>query len=153
MSLMEHFADLRHSLAYGLGGVFLCFIVSLFFFEALSELIIGPLLSALKRLNLEQSVKFRTVQGGFFFHIKTAMLSAFIFGMPILTYQVWRFIAPGLYREERRLGIALVSTTTLFFAAGVLFGYYFLMPYSFDYLLSYSVQLEGGGEHPARHHA
>ena len=95
MSLMEHFADLRHSLAYGLGGVALCFVVSLFFFEALSELIIGPLLSALERLNLEQSVKFRTVQGGFFFHIKIAMLSAFVFGMPVLTYQVWRFIAPA----------------------------------------------------------
>ena len=143
---MEHFADLRHSLVYGFGGLFICFLVSLFFFEALSDIVIGPLLEALKRLGLEQSVKFRTIQGGFFFHIKIAMLSALVFGMPVLTYQVWRFIAPGLYREERRLAVMVVCGTTLFFAAGVTFGYYTLMPYSFDYLLGYSVQFKGGGE-------
>ena len=146
MSWREHFADLRHSLIMGFGGVFLCFVVSLFFFDQIYEIVTRPLYGTLERLNLEKAIKFRTVQGAFFFHIKTAILSGLVLGMPILTYQIWRFIAPGLYRNERKIGILLVSTTTLFFMSGVVFGYYLIMPYSFDYLLSYTMTMSNGSQ-------
>ena len=146
MSWRDHFADLRHSLIVGFGGVFLCFVLSLFFFDEIYQIVTQPLYDTLNRLNLEKAIKFRTVQGAFFFHIKTAILSGLVLGMPILTYQVWRFIAPGLYRNERKIGIMLVSTTTLFFMSGVIFGYYMLMPYSFDYLLSYTMTLSDGSQ-------
>ena len=105
-----------------------------------------PLYDTLNRLDLEKAIKFRTVQGAFFFHIKIAFLSALTFGMPIFTYQLWRFIAPGLYRSERFLGISLVGATTLCFASGVLFGYYMIMPFSFDYLLSYAMTMSDGSQ-------
>ena len=146
MSWQEHFVDLRHSVIMGCGSVLFFLIISLFFFDHLYELITQPLYDTLQRLNLEKAIKFRTVEGAFFFHIKIAFLSGLTLGMPILTYQVWRFIAPGLYRSERLLGTALMVTTTLCFVSGVCFGYYFIMPVSFDYLLSYTMTMNDGSQ-------
>jgi sec-independent protein translocase protein TatC len=146
MSWRDHVADLRHSIIVGFGGVFLCCLLSLFFFEEIYEIVTRPLYGTLERLNLDKAIKFRTVQGAFFFHIKTAILSGLVLGMPILTYQLWRFIAPGLYRNERKVGMLLVVTTTLFFISGIVFGYYMIMPYSFDYLLSYTMTMSDGSQ-------
>lgn len=146
MGWREHIQDLRHSLVIGFGSLLIIFIISLFFFDQLYTIITQPLYNTLNELKLEKAIKFRTVQGAFFFHIKVAVLSAITFGMPILTYQIWRFIAPGLYRSERYLGLALVSMTTIFFGSGVLFGYYMIMPFSFDYLLSYAMTMSDGSQ-------
>ena len=146
MTWREHFADLRHSLIYGLGAVLLCALVSLFFFEELYQIFTQPLYDTLDRLKLDKAIKFRTVQGGFLFHIKVSIIAGLVCGMPAVTYQVWRFVAPGLYRNERKLGVLLVTTTTLFFISGVCFGYFMLMPYSFDYLLSYTMTLKDGSQ-------
>jgi sec-independent protein translocase protein TatC len=146
MSWREHVEDLRHSLMVSSGSFLVIFLVSLFFFDELYKVMTQPLYDTLNRLDLEKAIKFRTVQGAFFFHIKIAFLSALTFGMPIFTYQLWRFIAPGLYRSERFLGISLVGATTLCFASGVLFGYYMIMPFSFDYLLSYAMTMSDGSQ-------
>lgn len=146
MGWREHVQDLRHSLVIGCGSLLVIFVISLCFFDTLYTVITQPLYDTLTRLDLEKSIKFRTVQGAFFFHIKIALLSALTFGMPVLTYQIWRFVAPGLYKSERVLGLALVFMTTLFFASGVLFGYYMIMPVSFDYLLSYAMTMSDGSQ-------
>ena len=146
MSWRDHFADLHHSVMYSVGAFLVCFLIALAFFEPLYQIITQPLYDTLARLNLEKAIKFRTVQGAFFFHIKTAFLAGIIFSMPMITYQVWRFIAPGLYKNERLIGLGLVVSTTLFFASGVAFGYYWIMPYSFDYLLSYTTTMPDGSQ-------
>ena len=146
MSWREHFQDLRHSLIIGSGSVFFFFVISLFFFDDLYQVMTRPLYNTLSSLDLDKAIKFRTVQGAFFFHIKIAFLSGITLGMPVLTYQLWRFIAPGLYKSERLLGIALVFATSLCFGAGVLFGYFLIMPFSFDYLLSYAMTMTDGSQ-------
>ena len=115
-------------------------------FDELYQIITQPLYDTLTRLDLEKSIKFRTVQGAFFFHIKIAFLAALTLSVPVFTYQLWRFVAPGLYRNERLLGISLVVGTTLFFVSGVTFGYYWIMPFSFDYLLSYAMTMSDGSQ-------
>lgn len=146
MTWREHVYDLRHSLIVSVGSFLAIVIVSLFFFEQLYGIITQPLYDTLTRLNLDKAIKFRTVQGAFFFHVKVAILSGITFGMPIFTYQIWRFVAPGLYKSERNLGIALVLVTTFFFTSGVFFGYRFIMPVSFDYLLSYAMTMNDGSQ-------
>ena len=146
MSWREHAIDFRHSVVVSLGSFLILFVISLCFFDELYQIVTQPLYDTLTRLNLEKSVKFRTVQGAFFFHIKIAFLAALTLSVPVLTYQLWRFVAPGLYRNERTLGMSLVAGTTLFFASGVAFGYYWIMPFSFDYLLSYAMTMSDGSQ-------
>lgn len=146
MSWRDHFVDLRHSIVYSVAGFLVCFFTSFYFFEPLYQIITQPLYDTLTRLNLEKALKFRTVQGAFFFHLKIAFLTGLVFSMPICTYQAWRFIAPGLYKKERMIGISLVMMTTIFFACGVLFGYFLIMPFSFDYLLGYTMTMPDGSK-------
>ncbi len=146
MSWRDHVNDLRHSMIVSVGSFLAIVIVSLFFFEQLYSVITQPLYDTLTRLNLDKAIKFRTVQGAFFFHVKIAILSGITFGVPVFTYQLWRFVAPGLYKSERNLGIALVLMTTFFFGSGVIFGYKLIMPVSFDYLLSYAMTMSDGSQ-------
>jgi sec-independent protein translocase protein TatC len=141
--LMEHLYDLRvcvvRSLIGVLSGAAICFLL----FEPIYSLLTTPLYQALEALNLESALKFRTVQGAFLFHFKTSILGGFILGMPVILYQLWLFIAPGLYKKEKKLVIPFVAITSIFFFFGVYFCYIFVMPVAFEFFLSYTLQMDG----------
>ena len=73
----------------------------------------------------------------FFTQLKVAVLGALFLAVPVITYQVWRFVAPGLYAYERRATLPFVGTATLMFAVGATFGYLAVLPYGYGYLLTY----------------
>lgn len=72
----------------------------------------------------------------FFAYVKSALLAGFIVSIPMTLYQAWAFVAPGLYRTERRFAAPFVISTTTLFFAGALFGYFLAFPYVFEYLAS-----------------
>lgn len=136
---MEHLNELRGRLWRAVVGVVLCAIVAYLFHEQLYWFLTRPLYDTLARHELATEVKFRTIQGPFMFHMKVALLGGLFFGLPWVLYQLWQFIAPGLYKHEKRLVIPFVVLSTAFFVGGAAFCYYFVVPTGFDFFLEFAV--------------
>lgn len=81
-----------------------------------------------------------SITEAFFLKIKISFFGAILLMYPFIMYQVWAFIAPGLYRNERRLAFPFILFTTMFFALGVLFGYYIAVPFAGTFLMSFGAE-------------
>ena len=87
-------------------------------------------------------VQSRVMAGQFSAHIWTSIWAGFILGFPYILYEIWKFIAPGLYDNERKNARGFIFIASLLFFMGVLFGYYVVSPLSINFLGSYSVSKE-----------
>jgi sec-independent protein translocase protein TatC len=76
------------------------------------------------------------VTAPFFVPVKVTMMAAFVISLPYLLYQVWAFVAPGLYAHERKLVAPLIITSTLLFICGMAFAYYLVFPVVFHFMIS-----------------
>ena len=139
-SIGDHLAELASCIKIMLIPFFPLCVLFFIFHDQVYHVLSDPLYQSLERLGLPSVVKFRTVQGAFLFHFKTAFLMAFIFTVPVMFWQGWRFIAPGLTTQEQRFMIPFVFGTSGCFIGGVLFCYYWVVPFAFDFFLGYSVQ-------------
>ncbi len=142
---MEHLEELRARIWRSLIGLLLSAILCGIFYEELFFFITGPLFDSLRKHELQTAVKFRTVTGAFLFHFKTAILAGVFLSIPWLLYQLWSFVAPGLYKKEQRLALPFVILSSLFFLAGGAFGYFQVLPLAFDYLMGLSIQNHASG--------
>jgi sec-independent protein translocase protein TatC len=84
--------------------------------------------------------------GQFSAHIWTSIWAGFILGFPYLLYEVWKFISPGLYEEERKYSRGFIGAASFLFFLGVLFGYYIVAPLSINFLGTYQVSTEVSNE-------
>jgi sec-independent protein translocase protein TatC len=92
---------------------------------------------------IEPSVHFLSPTGGFTSYIKIAAIAGCVLALPVVFYQLWGFIAPGLYPREKRFVIPFTFASTLFFVAGALFGYHFVFPVGHEFFLGFSGTLPG----------
>lgn len=140
MSLVEHLADLRKSLLLILLAVGAVFVLLLPFNQAVYEWFARPVL-----MNLLPGQKMLAQHGIdiFLTPIKVALFVAILLTMPWILYQVWRFVAPALYRHEKRLVLPLVISSTVLFYLGVLFAYFVILPLMFHFLFQLGADLEG----------
>lgn len=136
---MEHLVELRARLWKAILGLLGAAICCGFFYREIYVFVTDPLYQVLAQNDLPPVMKFRTLSGAFLFHFKTSLLAGAFFGMPIILYQFWRFVAPGLYRTERRIAFPFVVMTSVCFAGGGLFGYYAVLPEAFGYMISFTV--------------
>ena len=136
---MEHLEELRWRLWRAVIGVLVASVVCYIFHKEIYQFLTKPLIDVLQAKNLPTGLKYRTVTGAFMFHFKTALLGGIFFGIPVVLWQFWGFVAPGLYKNERRLAIPFVVCSTLCFVGGGAFAYYIVMPYGFEFLLGYTV--------------
>jgi len=130
MSLGEHLEELRKRMFLGLTGFAVAFFV--FMVPAIGEHVVyyvcRPLFIALARNGLPPQVHTTDPAEAFMTYIKAAMISAAVIAGPWMLYQLWLFIAPGLYKRERHLAAPFIIFGSLFFIAGGYFGYRFLLP-------------------------
>lgn len=136
---LEHLEELRWRLWRALIGVIVAAAVCFAFHDEIFVFLTDPLFEILGRRNLDQTMKFRTVPGAFMFHFKTAILGGIFFGIPVVLHQAWRFVAPGLYKHERKMAMPFVVLSTLCFVGGGLFGYYLVLPEAFDFMIGYTI--------------
>lgn len=134
MSFIEHLEELRRRLIICLVAVGAGFIVSYTVKERLFRILAQPLVAAMPP---GERMIFTGLPEAFFCYIKVAIVSGIILAVPVIMYQMWHFVAPGLYSRERRFMLALVVLSCLFFACGVLFGYFVVFPFAFKYLMSF----------------
>jgi sec-independent protein translocase protein TatC len=83
---------------------------------------------------------FTNLPEAFFTYLKVAFLTGIGLASPIIIYQFWMFVAPGLYEKEKRLLLPIVFLSTLFFVGGALFGYFIVFPYGFEFFLGFATE-------------
>ncbi|MGP1560746.1 MAG: twin-arginine translocase subunit TatC [Helicobacteraceae bacterium] len=132
--LKPHIAELRSRLIKIIAVFVALFMLSFSFWQYLLEWVKMPLVKALKDTS---SIIAKTVPEQMITALVLSLFGALILGLPFYLYQIWRFIAPGLYASEKKIILPFVFFATLMFLAGALFGYYIVFPFGFDYLVNF----------------
>ena len=131
MTLVEHLEELRKCVIKSLLAVAATFAVCWFFVEPLAEFLAQPIYAVVPGKKLA----FLGITDPFIMYVKIAALAALFLASPIVLYQVWRFVAPGLYRRERLYAIHFVVFGSLFFTGGGAFAYYVAFPFAVEFLV------------------
>jgi len=129
---VSHLIELRNRMLWAVGTVLVVFICLVPFANDLYEWFAKPLIS-----NLPQGGSMISTEphGPFFIPFKFAFATAFAISIPMVLYQVWAFIAPGLYQNEKSIALPLVVSSTLLFYAGIMFAYYVVFPIIFKFFI------------------
>ncbi len=135
MSFAEHLDELRFRLLKSVIAVFVCGSACYFFWKEILSLFTGYPLSGLEH---PPELMYTNPTEAFMVSIKIALFGGLFSAIPIVLYQVWRFIAPGLFHDEQSLIVPVVFFTTIFFVGGVLFCYFLVLPVAFNFLLEFS---------------
>jgi sec-independent protein translocase protein TatC len=129
-SLISHLLELRDRLLRALLAVVILAVPCLVFANDIFEIISEPLRAKLPQ---DSSLVVTNVVGGFMVPFKSAFFVALFAAMPYVLYQVWAFVAPGLYRHEKRFALPLLLSSILLFYGGVLFAYFVVFPVMFEF--------------------
>ena len=135
--LIEHLAELRtrliHSVAAFLVGMVLCFTVATPIFNFLT----GPLCQVLGDRGQDCDLIFISPQEGFFVAIKVSLLGGLLLSFPYIAYQMWRFVAPGLYKSEKGAFLPFLVASPFMFILGAAFAFYVVTPLAYDFFLGF----------------
>jgi sec-independent protein translocase protein TatC len=127
-TLISHLVELRNRLLIGLGAVLVIFIILAPFADFLYEIFAAPLMRALP----EGAGMISTEpHGPFFVPFKLAFALAVALAAPVLLFQIWGFVAPGLYKKEKRIAFPILISSTILFYLGILFAYFVVFPIIF----------------------
>jgi sec-independent protein translocase protein TatC len=143
MTLAEHLEELRWCILKSILAVVVVSGVSYFFANAIFAFVVAPLRQSLQP---GQNLIGTGVTEAFFVEIKVALAAGVLFASPVIFYQIWRFIAPGLSGREKRLVLPFVFCATFFFVSGAFFCYRFVLPVAFKYFIE---QYQSMGVSPA----
>lgn len=135
MSFLEHLDELRKRLIISVAGIAAGFLICLFFIADIYAFIMRPLQQVLPH---GQKFIYTEPTEAFMIQIKGAALGGLVLAAPVVLWQVWLFIAPGLYAHEKKFAIPFVAMTTFFFVAGALFSHYVAFPLAWVFFASFS---------------
>jgi len=137
MTLSEHLAELRMRLLIAAAAVLACTLLSFFFYKQILLVLMRPALNTLpvaKQESLQAAFQAINYTEAILTTFKVTLLAGIILASPIVVYEIWAFVAPGLTRKERRLVYRFVPGATLSFLVGVAFGYFVLLPTALRFL-------------------
>jgi sec-independent protein translocase protein TatC len=132
-TFISHLVELRDRLLRAILAVFLVFLCLFYWAKDLYALLAKPLLAALPAGGQMIATD---VVGVFLVPVKVALLVAFVIALPYVLYQMWAFVAPGLYANERRLVLPLVIASSVLFLVGMAFAYFLVFPVVFQFMAS-----------------
>lgn len=148
MPLLDHLVELRTRLIYSFIAFFVLFLASFFFAQEIYDFFVRPLARAMEGREGARMI-FTALHEPFLAHIKVAFFTALFVGFPVISIQLWMFIAPGLYKNEKNAFLPfLLATPILFFLGGALV-YYFIMPLAWDFFLTFQT-VGGNGNLPVQ---
>jgi len=137
MPITAHLDELRRCLITCFVAVGIGFVGSYYFAPRMFAVLMAPLVEALPP---ESTLIFTGVTEAFFTFLKVALLAGFFAASPLVLYEIWVFVSPGLFRHEKKYVIPFVVFSTLFFIGGALFGYFVVFPYGFKFLLGFATE-------------
>jgi sec-independent protein translocase protein TatC len=133
MTFFEHLAELRTRLIYVAITLAVGFGICWFFVEDLFRILMIPMIEV---LGPERKMIFTNPTEAFVTYLKVAALGGLMITTPVWLYHIWRFIAPGLYKNERKYIVLFVLFGSIFFLGGSLFGYFRIIPLGFQFLIN-----------------
>ncbi len=141
--LRPHLVELRKRLAISAASLIVMFFVMFYFHEPILTWMVQPLNDALAEVGkvsvnaANGMITTSQVGGAFFVALKVSFFAAILGALPIILSQIWLFIAPGLYAHEKKMVFPFVAGGTIMFLVGVLFAYYVVTPFGFDFLITF----------------
>jgi len=141
--LRPHLVELRKRLGLAVLSVFIAFVIAFMFHEYILEWITAPLNEALAHVAklskkaADGMVTTHQVGGAFFVAIKVSFFAGLLGALPFILYQLWLFVAPGLYSNEKKMVLPFVLGGSIMFFIGVIFAYYIVTPFGFQFLITF----------------
>jgi len=130
-----HLEELRKRLVVCFIAIGIGFVASYGFKEQIFQILSRPLISA---MGTGDKLIFTGLPEAFFTYLKVALLSGIMLSAPVILYEFWMFLAPGLYKKERSLLVPIVFLSSFFFIGGALFGYFVVFPFGFKFFLGFA---------------
>ena len=141
-SFVSHLTELRSRLVKSIIYLFIFFVICYFFAENIYAFLVEPYAEAVKDDEVNRRLIFTALQETFITYLKVAFFAAMFISSPIILTQMWKFIAPGLYKNEKRALLPyLIATPTLFLLGGMLV-YYLVMPLMIKFFLSFETSAQ-----------
>ena len=137
-NFFTHLVELRDRIIKASISVIVLFLGMVYWAPDIFQLLARPLLDVLPK---GAHMIVTDVTGSFFVPIKVTLMAAFVLALPVVIYQVWAFVAPGLYQHEKKLVIPLVVSTYTLFLIGMAFAYLLVFPTVFSFMVSYNEPL------------
>jgi sec-independent protein translocase protein TatC len=142
MSFLEHLEELRRRIIYSVLFIIAGFGACWYWSDKIFQWMQTPIMVALHRNGLEQKLVYLNPTEPFNIYLKIGLIAGVFVASPFILYQVWAFIAPGLYRHERSYVLPFMFSTVFLFLAGGYFGYRLVYPAALDFLIGYGKQFQ-----------
>jgi len=142
MGFLDHLEELRSRLVYSIAAVAVGFFACWWKVEVIYEIMQRPIMNALKANGMSEKLVYLNPTEPFNLYLKIAALAGLFLTSPFVLYQVWMFISPGLYRNEKRYVVPFMVSTITLFAAGGYFGYKVVYPRALDFLIHFGRQFQ-----------
>jgi len=140
MSFLDHLEELRRRIIYSIIAVAVGFFLCWGYAERIYEIMQRPIMEALRRNGLAEKLVYLNPTEPFNLYLKVGLLAGLFVASPFVLYQVWLFISPGLYRNEKRYLTPFMFSTVGLFLAGGYFGYKLVYPQALEFLIGYGKQ-------------
>lgn len=138
MPLLDHLIELRTRLLWSFGALAVAFGVCFYFAKPIFAVLVQPLLAA-----GQGKIIYTDIFEAFFVEVKVAFFAAIMVAFPVFATQLWRFIAPGLYRNEKRAFLPFLAMTPILFGMGASMAYFVAMPVALSFLLGFQGDVGG----------
>lgn len=135
--LIEHLKELRTRIIYALLAFVVAMVLAFTVWNPIFNFLTQPICDALAARNQTCGLILVKLQEGFFVAIRISVMGGFALSFPIIGYQMWRFVAPGLYRQEKNAFLPFLIASPLMFILGAAFSYYAVLPIAFDFFLQF----------------
>jgi len=142
MGFLDHLEELRKRIIYSVIAVAVGFGVCWWKVERIYEIMQRPIMDALRANGMAEKLVYLNPTEPFNLYLKVAALAGLFLTSPYVLYQVWLFISPGLYRNEKRYVVPFMVSTIALFASGGYFGYKFVYPYALNFLINFGKQFQ-----------
>ncbi len=135
--LVEHLAELRTRILYSMLAFVVAMVLCYLIWNPIFNFLTKPICSALTERGQQCGLYLIKLQEGFFVAVKISVLGGFALSFPIIGYQMWRFVAPGLYKSEKSAFLPFLIASPVMFFVGAAFAYYIVLPMAFGFFLSF----------------
>jgi len=142
MGVLYHLEELRRRIVYSIAAVALGFFACWWKVEKIYEIMQRPIMDALRNNGMSEKLVYLNPTEPFNLYLKIAALAGLFLTSPFVLYQVWMFISPGLYRNEKRYVVPFMVSTIALFSAGGYFGFKIVYPAALNFLISFGKQFQ-----------
>lgn len=135
--LIEHLIELRRRIIWSMVAFVVAMVLCYTVWNSIYNILTQPICSALAERGQNCQLQIIKLQEGFFTAINISFFGGFVLAFPVISYQLWRFVAPGLYRSEKAAFLPFLAASPVMFAIGASFAYFVILPMAYDFFLSF----------------